>query len=278
MSKGFVVLAQGESYIREAYALALSIKVSQKKNKLVSLITSDNVPLKYQKVFDKIIEIPWGDDSGTNSRYKAENRWKIYHASPYDETIVLDTDMLVLEDLTSWWDYCLNYPVHYCSTIKNYKLETVVDTFHRKTFIANNLTSPYSALHYFKKSKESWNFYKTLEFVCKNWEWCYTTFAPKEYQNWLSMDLAVAIAIEITGMHNDVIGNQSLLDFIHMKIPLQGWVMIPESWKDNAPYFLNSKGDLVVGNIKQSKVFHYVEQDFLTDRIIFQFERLLDNA
>lgn len=276
MSKGFVVLAQGESYIRQAYALALSIKFSQKTYKNISIITNDVVPDEYQHIFDKIITIPWGDDSN-QSRYRAENRWKIYHASPYNETIVLDTDMLVLEDIYSWWDYCSKYPIHYCSNIKNYKLESVIDTIHRKAFIHNKLTSPYSALHYFKKSDEAWNFYKTLEFVCKNWEYCYTIFAPNEYQNWLSMDLAAAIAIEITGMHNIAIGKFSPLEFVHMKIPLQGWTMIPESWKDNAPYFLNSKGDLVVGNIKQTKIFHYVEKEFLTNRIIFQFERLLNN-
>ena len=29
-----------------------------------------------------------------------------------------------------------------------------------------------------------------------------------------------------------------------------------------------SKGDLVVGNIKQPKIFHYIEKDFITDSII----------
>ena len=48
--------------------------------------------------FDQIIPIPFGD-AADDSEWKVENRWKIYHASPYDETIVMDTDMLVLQNI-----------------------------------------------------------------------------------------------------------------------------------------------------------------------------------
>ena len=280
VSKGFVLLAQNTDsvdYVQQAYALALSIKFSQPLINSVTLVTGDDVPLEYQHVFDKIIPIPWGDQS-QDSRYRTENRWKLIYASPYDETIVLDTDMLLLEDISKWWEYCSNYNIKYCSRIKNYKLETVIDKFHRKTFIANNLTNPYCALHYFKKSTEAFNFYKVLEFVCNNWEWCWTIFASKEYQPWLSMDLAVAIAIEITGYHEQIIDSCCPFEFIHMKVPLQNWTIQPDSWKDNVFYSLNSKGDLVVGNIKQSKLFHYIEDDFLNSNVIQSLERLVQHG
>ena len=35
---------------------------------------------------------------------------------PFDETIVLDADMLVLEDITHWWKALSNYELYY--TIK----------------------------------------------------------------------------------------------------------------------------------------------------------------
>lgn len=277
VSKGFLLLAQNTDsvdYVQQAYALALSIKATQSIYKNVSLITNDIVPDEYIAVFDQIIPIPFGDQSN-NSTFRSENRWKLYHATPYDETIVLDTDMLLLEDIEQWWNYCGNYNIKFCSKIKNYKLETVVDTFHRKTFIANNLSNPYFALHYFKKSTEAHNFYKVLEFVCNNWEWCYDNFARDNYQNWLSMDLATAIAIEITGYHEQAIDSCSPLEFIHMKVPLQGWAVSPATWKNTVPYVLNTKGDFIVGNIKQSKLFHYVEKDFLTTQLI---DRLKDLA
>lgn len=271
MSKGFVVVAQNNNsvnYVRQAYALALSILMSQSEPVSISIITNDEVCEEYQKVFDQIIPIPWKDDAET-SDWKIENRWKIYHVTPYDETIVLDTDMLVLEDISQWWKYCSNYDIKFCSNIINYKLEPVIDNVHRKAFRANKLSNPYFALHYFKKSELAYNFYKTLEFVSLNWEWCYSKFAPKEYQKWLSMDLATAISIEMLGIHQcavDVAG--SPLQFIHMKSAIQGWSEIPELWFEKIPVVLNSRRELIVGNIKQSKVFHYVNDSFLSDKII----------
>jgi len=275
VSKGFIILAQNTKtvdYIQQAYALALSIKHSQQE-KSISLITNDIVPKKYQALFDQIIPIPWED---TDSRFRAENRWKIYHVTPYDETMVLDTDMLLLEDVSEWWSYCSNYDIKFCSRVKNYKLDTIVDTFHRKTFISNNLTNPYFGLHYFKKNQAAFEFYKILEFVITHWEFCRGTFAPLDPQEWLSMDLAAAIAIEISGLQDQAVDKTSPLEFIHMKTPIQGWQPIPSSWQDTVPFLLNKKGELIVGNIKQDKLFHYVEKNFITDDIIKKLEELIN--
>jgi hypothetical protein len=271
--KGFLIYAEGQAYVQQAYALALSIKYSQEETKSVSLVTADSVPEEYKSVFERIIPIPWYDSPG--GKYSAEHRWKMYHASPYEETIVLDADMLLLEDITTWWNYCSNFDIKFCNRIKNYKLDTVVDTVHRKAFIANQLTSPYFALHYFKKSDSALEFYRVLEFVCNNWEWCWTNFAPNEYQNWSSMDLATAIAIEISMNYISVNDQNSPLEFIHMKPALQGWQDPIDRWQDVITYVLNSKGDLIVGNIKQSKLFHYVEKDFIDLNTISRLQELV---
>lgn len=275
MSKGFVVLAQNNKnvdYIKQAYALALSIKATQSDVSGISLVTNNRVPKKYKSVFDKIIPIPWNDDA-KNTQWKIENRWKLYHASPYYETIVLDADMLLLEDISTWWTYCGNFDIRFCSKITNYKLENVIDTVHRKTFIANNLPNVYHALHYFKKSDEADDFYKVLAYVVSNWELCYGKFAPEEYQNWLSMDVACAVAIKLAGMQ-DIIDINSPLQFTHMKSPIQGWTTNPESWQDIVPQYLTSNGKLVVGNIAQDKLFHYVEKNFVTDILLMELEEL----
>ena len=275
MSKGFLLFAKNTDsvdYITQAYALALSIKISQTTVTNVSLMTNDTVPKEYLHVFDQIIPVPWG--ASETSTLAGEHRWKLYYVTPYYETIVLDTDMLMLGDISAWWDYCSNYDFKFCSRVKNYKLETINDTYHRKAFIANKLTNPYFALHYFKKNRPSYEFYKVLEFVCNNWEWCYDKFASDEYQNWLSMDLASAIAIEITGAYEQVIDDLSPLEFTHMKTPVQGWSPVPISWQDTVPFVLNRLGDLVVGNIKQDKLFHYVEKNFISKNILSKLEEL----
>lgn len=276
MSKGFLIFAQNTksvNYVQQAYALALSIKFSQDTYKNVTLVTNDIVPKKYQKVFDNIIPIPWVDTS-TATRYAAEHRWKLYHITPYDETIVLDSDMLMLEDITTWWNFCSPYDITYCSKISNHKLESVIDTVHRKAFISNNLPGPYCALHYFKKNQTAYEFYKILEFVCNNWEWCYDKFAPNNYQNVLSMDLATAIAIKLSGLEDEIIHQCSPLEFVHMKSFIQGWDLPTVNWQDSVSYVLNTKGELIVSNIKQSKLFHYTEKSFLSKKMIQRLEEL----
>lgn len=277
MSKGFLIFAcntDSTDYVEQACALALSIKFSQQSYSSVSLVTNDSVPEKYHSVFDQIIPIPWVSTSNI-TRYAGEHRWKLFHVSPYDETIVLDSDMLLLEDITEWWNYCEHFDLKFCSRIKNYKLETVTDTVYRKAFISNQLTNPYFALHYFKKTQSAFEFYKVLEFVCNNWEWCYDLFAKDNWQDWLSMDLATAIAVEISGNYECVVDECSPLEFVHMKSGIQGWPKASESWQDAIAYVLNTKGQLVVGNIEQSKLFHYVEDTFLTNKIKSRLEELV---
>jgi len=274
VSKGFLIYAQNSGktdYIEQAYALALSIKHSQSDIKNVSLVTNSKVSDEYKSIFDNIIAVPWSKET---SGLHAEHRWQVYYATPYDETIVLDSDMLFFEDIATWWDYCGNYDIKFCSRIKNYKLEHVIDAFHRKTFVSNNLTSPYYALHYFKKNQSAFEFYKVLEFVCNNWEYCWNLFAPIDKQNSVSMDLAAAIAIEICGIQDSAVDSKNPLEFIHMKTPLQGWEIFPQSWKDTVPYTLNNRGELFVGNIRQTKLFHYVEKDFITSSILNKLKAL----
>lgn len=277
VSKGFLVHAENiknTNYVEQAYALALSIKNTQKEITNISIMTNDRVPKKYRSVFDNIIEIPWFDNN-KNSKYKSENRWKFFHITPYEETMVLDADMLFLDDISDWWKYCNGYDLKFCSRIMNHKLEVIEqDTVHRRAFIDNNLTNPYFACHYFKKTDPAYEFYKVLEFIVNNWEWAYTKFAPVSYQNWLSMDLASAIAIEITMNYRSVIDKTCPIEFVHMKAPIQGWPLIPETWQNAVPFVLNSKGELVVGNIRQPKLFHYVEKSFLSKKILNRLEMI----
>ena len=94
--------------------------------------------------------------------------------------------------------------------------------------------------------------------------------------NVLSMDLATAISVEITGAYESVNDVCSPLEFIHMKPAIQGWPKPPESWQDAVSHVLNANGEMVVSNIKQSKLFHYVEKNFLTKKIISRLEELSD--
>ena len=277
-SKGFIILAQnseGIDYIRQAYALALSIKLSQPVYNSVSLITDSKVDEKYADVFDHILDIPFTDEA-TSSSWKVENRWKFIYASPYDETIVLDSDMLFFKDITTVWDKLANHDVFFANQVVDFKGRIITDITSRKTFISNNLPNVYFALHYFKKTAPAFEFYKALEFVVHNWERCYTEVAPVDYQNWLSMDVSASIAVKILSIEEQVTNKALKFNFTHMKPTLQGWQPSPSSWVDFADTLYTPNGKLYINQFHQTGIVHYVEDEFLSPNILSILENQND--
>ena len=81
------------------------------------------------------------------------------------------------------------------------------------------------------------------------------------------MDLASAITIEIMGIQELVIDKECPLEFAHMKTPNQKWDF-DAKWTNAVHYHMTDSGRLVVSNIDQRNLFHYIEQDFITDSMI----------
>ncbi len=272
MTQGHLIFAQNSDidYVRQAYALALSIKKYNKINS-VCLVTNSTVPENYAKIFDYIVDIPYGDSS-KKSIWKVENRWKLIYASPYDETMVYDSDMLLLESNDNWWSLLEDKDVFLTDKVLTYKKQIIKNSVLRKTFLENNLPDVYFGFHYFKKNNRSYEFYKWLEEIVKNYKLYYNKFTPKSTQNFVSMDVSAAIAVKILGAEQEFVLPNSNICFIHMKKELQGWKNIPNYWSDAV--FINFKNQLYLSNFLQNGLFHYTENEFLTDEII----RILENV
>ena len=273
MSKGFCLLAQNNEktdYVKQAYALALSLHMFNKDQK-ISLITNDIVPQEWQSVFDQIIPIPWSDDAESND-WKIQNRWKVYHASPYEETIVLEADILFTSDITHWWNELEKRELFFVSNVRTYRDELIVSKYYRKAFVSNDLPNLYSAVHYFKKGDTAKEFYNLLEIVVNNWELFYSKYAKENYQNWCSIDLCAAITSKILGNEKEITDPNSFITFTHMKPKLQKWYSVPEKWTKVVGKYFTDEGTLFLGNYAQSRVLHYVEDEFLTDNILEKLE------
>lgn len=276
MTKGIVLIAQNSeyNYVEQACALAMSIRATNDAK--VCLLTNDKVPSRYVDLFDVIKEIPWEDDSKDMS-WKVANRWKLYHASPYDETIVMDTDMLVLQNLDSWWNFLSNYEVFYTSKVYTYRGDEVNDTYYRKTYIANNLPNVYAGFHYFKKCDFAKDFYSWLELVMNNWQFFYGHYASKEYQNFLSVDTSTAIVTKILDCEDQITNKKvTFPSFTHMKPRIQGWYNPSETWRSRVGAYLTDNLQLKIGNHQQQGIFHYTEKEFLDQSKIQKYERYLN--
>ena len=255
MTRGYVMVAMGDEYVKQAYLCATSIKRTQTV-KNVSLVTSDKVSKEYRSVFDKIIEVPW-HDKNARSFYKTEHRWKVFHLTPYEETVVLDTDMLFLSDVSHWWKYFSQNSIGFVNKVKNYKGITIQDDYYRKAFTANDLPNIYCAFHYFKKDDTALKYYEVLNSVCENYKEFYQVYSPKHIPKISSMDINHAISILHCGIKNYTIDFAS---FVHMKSKIQGCDDICENWTDTIPFYISDQ--VKIGNYKQDGILHYTEHKF----------------
>jgi hypothetical protein len=274
MSRGHVFLAQNSDvdYIRQAYALALTIKKQNTINQ-TCLITNDEVPEEYRGVFDHIVAIPWSDlASGTT--WKIENRWKIIYATPFDENIVYDVDMLLLSSNDHWWKYFANKDVCFTAKVTDYRGNVITNDYYRKTFTSNNLPNVYTGAFYFKKTQIAFEFFTWLELISKNWGLFYRKFLKVNPQNFYSVDVSAALAVKFMGAEHAMLDNNAPIpSFVHMKPAIQGWKNNSATWSTVVSAYFDERNHLKIGNYLQTKLFHYVEDDFLTDDFISRLQQ-----
>lgn len=274
MSKGYLILAQNsgqEDYIRMAYALALSIKNTQSTVNSVTLaVEEDTLVLeKYATVFDHIVHVPWYDNA-QGSTWKIENKWKYYYMTPYDETVILDADMLFPQDISYWWDILSTKDMWFTTTPRTFKGDIITSNKYRQTFVHNQLPNIYTAFAYFKKNAVVGEFFRLVNFVFNNWEQFFYTYLDETRPKFLSGDVAYALALKIMGLEKEWTGNLEIPTFVHMKAHLQGIEerFLTEDWTKHIPTYFAQDGTFKIGNYEQTLPFHYHIKTWLTEDMI----------
>ena len=176
MSKGYIVIAQNSgttNYLEQAYALALNLKLTQSSISSLAVCvdaeTKKLITTKHKNVFDHIIDIPWNDDA-EKVAWKINNKWKYYYMSPYDETVILDTDMIFPSDVSHWWEHLAERDVWATTSVRTYRGDVVSSDYYRKYFVANNLPNIYTAFFYFKKSELATELFAMIEIIFQHWQ------------------------------------------------------------------------------------------------------------
>jgi hypothetical protein len=245
MTRGFVIMAQDTekvSYTNCAKALELSIKKVM-PNANVTIITSDM--------------LPHGDTGGYT------NDWQVYEASPYDETIKLEADMIIPRSIEHWWDILSVNDVVVSTAIRNFKGELSDCRVYRKFIDENMLPDTYNSITYFKKSETSKLFYTVVRDIFENWEE-YKAILKCNPQEEVSTDWVYAIACHIVGVEKTTLPNFNEMSMIHMKQYING---IPsEDWTKTLVYEVLP--DIVrVNTYPQLYPFHYHLKSF-SDKIL----------
>lgn len=284
MSKGYICVVQNNketNYLRLAYALALSIKNTQSGVNKLSIVTDiKRMPKGYRKVFDKVI--PLKTDKAKDANWKLDNIVDLYDYTPYDETVMLDSDMLFLTDVSHWWKYLALKDIWFTTHAKNFKGEAIPEgTIYREEFVANKLPSVYNAFFYFKKCDNSEALFNIMKDIHESWDYCVDKFLFKKKPKVFSTDVAFGLAIKLLDIeHVATFTDIPFPYFIHMKMQNQNWPLpdryVDTDWSEcidtSFDTFDNSLG-IKIGNVRQFGIFHYHVKSFLTDDMIKLLEQ-----
>ncbi len=259
-------------YAKMAYALALSIKNTQKPGyDRVALVINDRKYIDNFKslwVFDHIID--WGDKSFWDGRSHMDL------LTPFEYTVCLDTDMIFLRDYSHWVDYFIeNCELYIPNRSFTYRGELVIGDFYRKTFIKNDLPNMYSFYTFFKKDSSLVEEFFTLV--------RHITEYPKEFSNLflsdhkpkiVGTDEAFALSAKILDISGQVSYDLEFPKVVHLKPMIQNWPWPADVVTYHVGLYLNKQGNMTIGNFKQTDIVHYVEKDFITDENINTLEEI----
>lgn len=270
MNFGYLIFVSTHAevdYLKLAYALALSIKNTQREGyDKVALVIDDKSQLESLKspwVFDKVIE--WNKETFWDGR-----SW-MDQLTPWEYTVCLDADMLFLRDYSHWIDYFLDNEteLYVANTAYTYRNEIITSDYYRNCFTKNNLPNLYSMWTWFKKdSDRAREFFSLGRYILKN---------PKEFSNLylsnfkpkvLGTDEAFALSSKILDIDGAVAYDLDFPKIVHMKGQVQNWPWPAEKFTDHVGFYFNKKSELKIGNYQQHSIIHYVEKELITDEIL----------
>lgn len=269
MNFGYLIVISENAevdYLRMAYALALSIKNTQKQGyDKVALVIDTKKRLEAIKspwVFDKVIE--WSDQAGWDGRSWMDK------LSPWEHTVCLDADMLFTTDYSHWINYFVENCELYIPTVAyTYRGDVITNDFYRKSFTANNLPNLYSFYTFFKKhSTQADEFFNLGRFIIKHPTEFKNVFLTKRKPAVVGTDEAFALSAKLLNISDAISYPLQFPRVVHMKPMVQDWPWDSEKWTYQIGFYLNTLGNLKIGNFRQNDIFHYVEKDLITDEMI----------
>lgn len=260
-------------YLKLAYALALSIKNTQREGfDKVALVTDDVDAVKELTsswVFDKVI--PWDQESHWNGR-----SW-MDQLTPWDYTVCLDVDMLFFRDYSSYIEQLIEDSVdlYLPSTVYTYRGEKVISDEYRKTFTANKLPNVYSLFTFFKKNSDICKeFFKLGRYIIKYPREFSNLYLTKHVPKVVGTDEAFALSAKILGIEDQITYQSEFPKVVHLKPMIQNWPWPADSVSDHVGFYFDLSGQLKIGNFQQQGIVHYVEKNIVTTETVSILENI----
>lgn len=278
---GFFTIAQNSGdndYVKMAYLLALSLQHSQHTYKRLSIgvTPGEKIPEKYLAVFDQVVEIPWIDHAASEE-WKLANEWKVFHMTPYDETVKLDADMVFGTDISSLLDRLQDKDVAISTAPQTYTYLPADMQYYRSAYDVCDVPNCYNAFSYFKRNRNGASFYEVLQKIFLDWEnWGWEYFG-QHMTDLPTTDAAYGMAVSALNRENDWLNND--MKFVHMKSAAQRWERYSkhdDDWQKSVPWFFDKDMCMHINNIRQRHPVHYNSKSFDVDTLVRKYEEVLN--
>lgn len=245
MDKGFVIMAQGDDYVKCAEALKRSIK---------NVMPDANVTIVTTEM------LPYGDQA-PDTFWKLQNDWQVYEASPYEYTIKLEADMYIPRSIDYWWDVLKDRDIVVSTTIRNFKQEISDVLAYRRFITDNKLPDTYNGITYFRKSEMAEKFFAITRDIWENWE-DYRSTLKCNVDELATTDWVYAIASHVLGVENTTMPQFKQMSMVHMKQFING--LPTEKWTDTFVYELLPHA-FRINTIPQAYPVHYHLKEFANE-------------
>jgi len=181
MTKGVVIFAQNN---KEIDYVELAIYAAQQVKTYLSLpvtiITDSKNWLEKahsdkSSIFDSIIEVK--DNSHQSKKfydgisYKTDSwknftRFNVFHLSPYDETLVIDSDYIINSNFLK---FCWDQPQDFLIYDKNFDIAGWRDTSEFEFISEYSIKFYWATVFFFRKNKLNECFFNLIEHIKSNW-------------------------------------------------------------------------------------------------------------
>ena len=200
--------------------------------------------------FDFVVSLPYGDQAITS--WKLSNDWQAFCASPFRQTIKLESDMLITSSIEHWWNMLQHRDVVVSTGARDYYGTIAVSRHYRKIFDVNNLPDVYNAITYWRLSKTAQEFWSWVQRIFENWAEFKTLI--KFPDNEPTTDVVYAMAAQIMGPDTVTMPFATYPKIVHMKRRMIG--TRTDNWTRELVWEIHN-GVLRINTIAQTGAFHY---------------------
>jgi len=201
MTKGILVFANNNEsvdYVKQAAFLA--VRAEKYLNLPVSIVTNSIEYAKTFDIFDEIIEVSTHKITnqktffdGTMSEYRLSwfnlSRTFSFKYTPYDETIVMDTDVVICNDKLK---NCFSSPNDFQIYSESVDLANWRDQYEFKYISETSVKFYWATVFFFRKTELNKTFFNLLNHIEENW-WHYKSLY--QLHNTFRNDFAFSIGI-----------------------------------------------------------------------------------